>query len=306
MGGKHLTLPCTLSKNGYAVNIKALGDTRANGFSFIDTRFAVDLAKFLNVKAQRLPFTIPIKGYDGKQGNAISHIIRFHFTINGRRQYHHPFLILDLGNHDVILGREWFASFNVLVDCANRCLQWPANQPPSYSVLKEIPVLRSSLVLSPPTKEHQEDAQARDAAIAKEEQRREAGQQKTDAFLLNCAEKLKAWNQAHAGDQPEETGSDSGYESAPHACPSSPLQSHKWETQDSLKKMDQSLRGILPAPPQMRRLKKGPQQSTPSMLPIDIALISGVGFYYNMKREENELGTISLYEIDRTLEEREA
>jgi hypothetical protein len=95
---------------------------------------------------------------------------------------------------------------------------------------------------------------------------------------LNCAEKFKTWKQAHTEDQPEETGSDSGYESAQYACTTpSPL----------------------PHP------RKGPQQSTPPTPPIDLALISGVGFHYNMRKEENELSTISLYEINRLIEERD-
>ena len=75
MGGKHLTIACNLSNNGYSVTSHALIDSGANGFVFIDTLCAVDIANFLGLKAQRLPFTVPVKGYDGKAGKPISHFL---------------------------------------------------------------------------------------------------------------------------------------------------------------------------------------------------------------------------------------
>jgi hypothetical protein len=54
MGGKHFTVLCTVSRNGYGVNTTALIDTGANGFAFINTACAIDVAKFLNVKATLL------------------------------------------------------------------------------------------------------------------------------------------------------------------------------------------------------------------------------------------------------------
>jgi hypothetical protein len=80
-----LTIPCTLSHNGYSVKLKALADSGANGFVFIDTLCAIDIAKFLSLKVQRLPRAINVKGYNGKVGNAITYILRLHLTIDGRR-----------------------------------------------------------------------------------------------------------------------------------------------------------------------------------------------------------------------------
>jgi hypothetical protein len=70
-----LTVPCTIAHNGYTVKLNALADSGANGFVFIDTLCAINIAKFLNVKAQRLPCLINVKGYDGKAGSAITHIL---------------------------------------------------------------------------------------------------------------------------------------------------------------------------------------------------------------------------------------
>jgi hypothetical protein len=101
-----LTIPCTLSHNGYSVKLKALADSGANGFVFIDTLYAINIAKFLNLKVQQLPRAINVKGYNGKVGNAITHILRLHLTVDGRRQYNLPLMILDLGSHDLILSRK--------------------------------------------------------------------------------------------------------------------------------------------------------------------------------------------------------
>jgi hypothetical protein len=31
-------------------------------------------------------------------------------------------LVIGLGEHDMILGRKWFAETGVLIDCKNQCL----------------------------------------------------------------------------------------------------------------------------------------------------------------------------------------
>ena len=50
MGGLSLTFACTLYKDGIAIQVKALGDTRASGYVFIDSRFASDLCRTLRMK----------------------------------------------------------------------------------------------------------------------------------------------------------------------------------------------------------------------------------------------------------------
>ena len=83
MSGKHLTMPCTLSRNEVTVQTYALADTGANGFTFINTLFTVNLAKYLNIKAQRPFKPLTVKGYNGQNGNPITHILCLHLKING-------------------------------------------------------------------------------------------------------------------------------------------------------------------------------------------------------------------------------
>jgi hypothetical protein len=85
MGGKHFTIPCTISHNGYRIDLYALANTRANGFAFIDTICAIDIAKFLNIKATRLKEPIVVKGFNGKRGYIVTYILTLHLSIDGRR-----------------------------------------------------------------------------------------------------------------------------------------------------------------------------------------------------------------------------
>jgi len=47
-------VPYIVSQNGYGVNLTAFINTRANGFAFINTAYAINVAKFLNIKATLL------------------------------------------------------------------------------------------------------------------------------------------------------------------------------------------------------------------------------------------------------------
>jgi hypothetical protein len=80
-----LTVLCIIAYNRYTVKLNAFADSGANGFVFIDTLYAINIAKFLNVKTQRLPCFINVKGYDKKAESAITHILQLHLIINGRR-----------------------------------------------------------------------------------------------------------------------------------------------------------------------------------------------------------------------------
>jgi hypothetical protein len=80
-----LTVSYTIAHNRYIVKLNALTDFKANSFVFINTLYTINIAKFLNVKAQRLSCLINIKGYNKKARNAITYILRLYLTINRRR-----------------------------------------------------------------------------------------------------------------------------------------------------------------------------------------------------------------------------
>ena len=106
MGGNHLTLPCILSKNGNRVKLRTLADSGANGLAFLNTPIAYDLAAFCNTSLEPLPCPIRVKGYEGKIQTAVVQFLRLHLKIDGRKIWNLPFLVLDLGSQDCILGRH--------------------------------------------------------------------------------------------------------------------------------------------------------------------------------------------------------
>jgi hypothetical protein len=68
-------VPCIIVHNKYIVKLNAFVDFGANSFVFIDTFYAINIVKFLNVKAQRLSCLINIKGYNRKAESAIIYIL---------------------------------------------------------------------------------------------------------------------------------------------------------------------------------------------------------------------------------------
>ena len=76
---------CTLLYNGYSVKLKALADSGANGFVFIDTLCVIDFAKFLSIKAQQLSQAISVKGYNRKNRSVIIYVLQLYLTIDKQR-----------------------------------------------------------------------------------------------------------------------------------------------------------------------------------------------------------------------------
>ncbi|KAI9035908.1 pol polyprotein [Aspergillus affinis] len=102
----YLSHSIQLATNGYSVSTHALIDTEANGLSFLNHDLAILLAKRFNLHTIPLPNSVPIKGYNGSKGGDITHAIILTLIIDQRTQKL-PFLIVDLGQNDVILGRKW-------------------------------------------------------------------------------------------------------------------------------------------------------------------------------------------------------
>jgi hypothetical protein len=79
------------------------------------------------------------------------------------------FLIIGLGDHDVILGRKWASHLEVLIDCKNRSLKWPAHRPARKHYSKVIATSKAALLpakrSSKLNKQHQRDADRRDAIM---------------------------------------------------------------------------------------------------------------------------------------------
>jgi hypothetical protein len=64
-----------IAHNKYTVKLNAFVNFKTNGFVFINTFYIINIAKFLNVKTQRLSCFINIKGYNKKAGSVITYIL---------------------------------------------------------------------------------------------------------------------------------------------------------------------------------------------------------------------------------------
>lgn len=93
--------------NGVSIAINALIDTGANGYVFLNTALAIRLAQFFGVGTLPLIQDCPVRGYDGRMGEPITHAIVLGLRVDGRKLADTPMLIADLGKHDIILGKAW-------------------------------------------------------------------------------------------------------------------------------------------------------------------------------------------------------
>jgi transposase InsO family protein len=344
LGGKHFTFPCTISFNGFAISTYSLIDTGANGFIFISEKFAWLLFEKLGWKIEKLPFpSLPIKGYDGKRGPSITSFLRTHLILDGRRIYNVPFLVLPLGNHDIIIGKTFLEYFNISPNIAQRKLYWPRNHPKTTSVITPgINIPRQILQRPAVQNTHQQDMEARDWLIKLDERRQCAGhnsishissvkpgyidrvtqtdlehQQPTGhAIRFNPAAGLNP----QSGNNPPT--SPPGQLQAlsepldevvpPTECkvkPRADLARHTYEIdqRDRLKRMKAELEDSLGTIPSTQKPRTVTIEDGPldslPNTPLPICEISAAAFQLSTRRKDYEVFTTSLYEIDRLIED---
>ena len=112
-------------------------------------------------------------GFDGKTKVSVNQFIRLHLTIDGRRIRNCPFLVLDLGIQDVIIGIKWMRRFRVHLDPERNKLIWPSDAPPNPHLAKEIKLPYSFPKLQAKFLNHQADANRRDLALEDQMRRHE-------------------------------------------------------------------------------------------------------------------------------------
>jgi predicted aspartyl protease/transposase InsO family protein len=153
--------------NGYSIATKALIDTGANGFAFIDTRFALLVGKHFGLKSIRLKKQCTVRGYDDKNSTPITHALPVNLMIDGRRQLKIPMLAVNLGKHDIILGRQWLKKYGILPDCSRNRLLWPEDRTFPDEVTQKGTIVLPKRILERPkdtdkNREHQADMERRD------------------------------------------------------------------------------------------------------------------------------------------------
>jgi hypothetical protein len=70
----------------------------------MNTAYINNISIFLNLKPQPLIQPIIPKEFNRQPGKAVTYMLTLHLSLNGQRQEDIPFMILDLGNYNIILG----------------------------------------------------------------------------------------------------------------------------------------------------------------------------------------------------------
>jgi hypothetical protein len=176
MGGPQFLVSCILSMNGLGISTQSLADTGANGYLFLNRPLAVKLSKSLGVKIQRLPYSVPIRGFQNKIQSHADQYLRLHLTVDGHKVYNCPFVILDLGSQDVIIGIKWMKKFRLKINTQTNQFIWPAEYPPTLIASKDILIrYNSSRPLLKTQRQHQSDVLRRDRIIHEDQLRRDGG-----------------------------------------------------------------------------------------------------------------------------------
>ena len=320
MGGSPFTVPCTLAKNGIGIDLEILADTGANGFAFIDTTLADQLCTSLGLQLTALPRTIQAKGYDGRKGQVASHCLTINLLLEGRRQYNIPFIVLNLGAHEAILGRKWFEYFHVNLDVVGRRLIWPPENTPTPSFMRLIRIDRNDLARKGTSKSIQKDIVRRDHAFALEDKRRKDGctssprQDQPEAEISLVYKEQDDFTTPPPIDKPATTASlkEEDEKTTQEKVTWFPkLQGKRtWlaDTCTAFQTMGKVLSGrFTPSyDPQPRKKTCEAPVADCKLATIDIGMISAAGFDLNCQDPGAVLFSITLEEIDHEIQDRQA
>ncbi|KAK6581227.1 hypothetical protein PZA11_005918 [Diplocarpon coronariae] len=251
--------------NGLRVSLSALADTGALSYLFLNRSLSVRLSRATGSKILPLPAPIPIRGFQNTIRAQATHYMRFHLTIDGRRIYNCPWVILDLGERDAIIGVKWMRRFRLKLNPKENRFVWPSYYPPSPRFAKEI------VIRLPPSKglrirsDHQADVNRREREMAMDKARQINGRQSCVNLVVPARREIPI-----AITRP------------------APL---------PLTKPDPGI------PPNTNRPRSDPVRKCPKAA-VPICEISANAFHYNMKRKETEFFQTSIYKVDRILKER--
>ena len=105
LGGQGFHVDSQLAYNGLSFTVNTLADTRANRYLFIDMKKAIELACFYNIPTEPLKQPAKTRGFSSSDGPQITHTIKLHLIVGGQQFLNQTFLILNLGQHEVIISR---------------------------------------------------------------------------------------------------------------------------------------------------------------------------------------------------------
>lgn len=119
-GRRSFVHPITLLAQEKEYQSKALADTGATAYSFIDEKEAQLLSETLDIVPMPLSKPRYLCGYDGKmRKKPVTHAIYPSMRVGDHQESTVPMLITDLGNQHIILGKPWMNKHKVLLDMAD-------------------------------------------------------------------------------------------------------------------------------------------------------------------------------------------
>ena len=116
-------------------------DTGATGYAFVNKRLVHEICQLLGISPIKLSKPKLVRGYDGQLcKKPITHAIYPNLMLPGHKEYTAPFLIAELGQHAVILGKPWMNRFGVLLDMSNDSILFRDNLAQSSREETQIPL----------------------------------------------------------------------------------------------------------------------------------------------------------------------
>ncbi len=119
-GRRSFIHPIELSSQGKKYQSKALADTGATAWSFIDEKEAQTVSEYLDIVPIPLPKPRYLSRFDGKiRKKPVTHALYVHMRVGNHFELTVPMFITQLGNQDIILGKSWINSHKVVLDMSD-------------------------------------------------------------------------------------------------------------------------------------------------------------------------------------------
>ena len=136
LGGSSFTTTTSAVKNGIQIDLHTLVDTGAHCYVILNSRHAKDVAHALQSPIEDLNRPLWVKGFDSVSRKQSTQVIWSHFKIDRRVCWNVPFLLIDIGTHDAIIGLSFMEEMKWLLDCVGKQILWPKSIPPTFSVMR--------------------------------------------------------------------------------------------------------------------------------------------------------------------------
>ena len=155
-----LVFKVTLSNGQIEHVVKALGDTGASGYSFIDEKTAHLVCEELGITPVPLSKPKHLVCFDGRMAKPVTHAIYPTLTIKNHSELTCPMFITSIGSHPLILGKPWMNRHMVVLDLMDdsihfkpgRCSHWGSPRAEAEARRKERKPDRVMELFDPPGK----------------------------------------------------------------------------------------------------------------------------------------------------------